>query len=142
MKRWFLSTNIGPYKKCYQKKYPQAKFFGVQGIKDISNVYEKENKEIFSIVTEAKPNLVLVAFGSPSQEKWLWTHRDKFSGCVCMGVGQGFDVYGGLVKRSPVWIQKIGMEWFYRLITQPWRWRRQLRLIKFSVLLIKQKLVG
>jgi len=54
-----------------------------------------------------------------------------------MGVGQGFDVEGSRVKRAPMWIQKIGMEWLYRLLTQPWRWRRQLRLIKFIWLIIK-----
>lgn len=123
--------------KCYQQNYPQAKFIGIQGIKNISSVYEKENKEIFSIVADLKPSLVLVAFGSPFQEKWLWQNKKQLGCCVAMGVGQGFDVLGGVVKRSPVWIQKVGMEWLYRLITQPWRWRRQMRLIQFIFFLIK-----
>jgi len=128
--------------KCYQQQYPEAIFVGVQGIKNISSIHEKENEEILSIVTDLKPSLVLVAFGSPFQEKWLWKNRDKFKNCVCMGVGQGFDVEGGRVLRAPVWIRKIGMEWFYRLFTQPWRWRRQMRLIKYIYLVMKQKMFG
>jgi len=61
---------------------------------------------------------------------------------VCMGVGQGFDVFGGVVRRAPVFIQKIGFEWLYRLIIQPWRWKRQLRLIEFCRLVILQKIRG
>lgn len=128
--------------KCYQEKWPEAKFIGIQGIKNISSVYDEENKKIFSIVAELKPSLILVAFGSPFQEKWLWQNKQSLGDCVAMGVGQGFDVEGRRVKRAPVWIQKIGMEWFYRLLTQPWRWRRQLRLINFIYLVVKQKMFG
>ena len=128
--------------KCYQQKYSKSKFVGIEGTKNILSMHEKENEKIFSIVADLKPNLILVAFGSPFQEKWLWQNRDKFRGCVCMGVGQGFDVEGSRVKRAPMWIQKIGMEWLYRLLTQPWRWRRQLRLVKFIYLVMKQKIFG
>jgi len=84
--------------------------------------------------------LIFVAFGSPAQELWLYKHRGKFKGIVCMGVGQGFDVLSGQVKRAPLLLRKIGLEWLYRLITQPWRWRRQLRLVKFLWLVFKEKL--
>lgn len=126
---------------CYQEKFPEAKFFGTIGIKNIRNPQKTEEAEIFSIVDRFKPHLVFVAFGSPDQELWLARHKDKFKGIVCMGVGQGFDVHGGIVKRAPVWIQKIGLEWFFRLINQPWRWRRQIKLIKFLWLVLKQKII-
>lgn len=126
--------------QCYQIQYPEAKFKGIQGFADIKNPKEGEEKEICSIVRQYKPHLILAAFGSPWQELWLARHNKEFKNTVCMGVGQGFDIAGGIVKRAPIWVQKIGFEWLYRLITQPWRWRRQLRLIKFMWLVGKEKL--
>ncbi|MDO8609633.1 MAG: WecB/TagA/CpsF family glycosyltransferase [bacterium] len=122
--------------KCYQDKYSEAKFFGTMGFKDIQHPTKTEEAEILAIVRRNKPHMILAAFGSPWQELWLARHSKEFKGIVCMGVGQGFDVAGGLVKRAPVLIQNIGLEWLYRLIAQPWRWRRQLRLFKFMWLII------
>lgn len=126
--------------KCYQRNYPEAKFFGIKGFKNIYRQTKNEEDKILSIVRSAKPNLIFAAFGSPEQELWLVRHKRQFKGIVCMGVGQGFDVAGGLVNRAPTWIQKIGLEWLYRLLTQPWRWRRQLRLIQFMWLILQEKL--
>jgi len=117
---------------CYQKKYPKAKFFGLKGILNIKNPKRKEEERIFSIISDFKPHLVFVAFGSPYQEMWIDFHKDKFKGCVVMGVGGGFDFLGGVVPRAPFFIRRLGFEWFFRLLVQPWRWKRQLRLIKFS----------
>lgn len=128
--------------ECYQKKYPKAKFLGIEGIKDIKtekkSVLKEEEKQIFNIVVDFKPHLVFVAFGSPYQELWIEHHKDKFFGCVVMGVGGAFDFLGGKVPRAPVFIRKIGFEWLFRLLHQPWRWRRQVRLIKFLWMVVNQ----
>jgi len=125
---------------CYQNQSPQAYFKGIYGIKDIKNPQKKEEQEIFSIVADFKPHIVLVAFGSPDQELWLYRHRDQFKNCLCMGVGGAFDYLSGSIIRAPGFLRKIGLEWLFRLLKQPWRWRRQLRLIKFLWLVVKQKL--
>jgi len=125
---------------CYRVEFSQAKFKGVYGIKDIKNPQKKEEQEIFSIVADFKPHIVLVAFGSPDQELWLYRHRDQFKNCLCMGVGGAFDYLSGSIIRAPGFLRKIGLEWLFRLLKQPWRWRRQLRLIKFLWLVVKQKL--
>lgn len=125
--------------KCYSHEFPQAKFLGTIGIKDIKNPSIKEEKKIFSIVAAYKPQLVFVAFGSPDQELWLDRHKKEFSGCVVMGVGGAFDYLSNNIKRAPIFIQKIGLEWFYRLLNQPWRWKRQIKLLKFAGLVIKEK---
>ena len=117
--------------QCYQKKFPEATFLGTIGFRDIKNPTTSEEDKIFDIVRHHKPHLIFVAFGSPYQELWLARHSKELKGIVCMGVGQGFDVIGGIVKRAPQWMQNIGLEWLYRLLTQPWRWRRQLGLIEF-----------
>ncbi len=80
---------------------------------------------------DANIDLLFVAFGSPTQEKWIWQNRKSLSQTVCMGVGGAFDMLTGRVPRAPALIQKIGLEWLYRLIAQPWRLRRQIRLLQF-----------
>jgi len=123
--------------KCYSEKYPEAKFFGLEGIADIENPKKEEEDKIFSIVADYKPHLVFVAFGSPIQELWIDRHKKQLANCVVMGVGGAFDYLSGNIVRSPAFLQKIGLEWLVRLIRQPWRWRRQLRLIRFAWLVVK-----
>ena len=123
---------------CYQKKYSPAKFFGLEGISDIKNPKKEEEEKIFSIISDFKPHLVLVAFGSPDQELWIERHKKEFKNSVVMGVGGAFDFLGGVVPRAPIFIRKIGLEWLFRLLVQPWRLRRQLRLVRFLWLVIKE----
>lgn len=124
---------------CYNQKYGQKSFFGIEGIKDIKDPKKEEEDKIFSIVSSIKPRLIFVAFGSPYQEKWLWRNRASLQGIACIGVGGAFDYLGGRVRRPSKVIQVLGLEWLFRLLQQPWRWRRQLRLLEFMWLVIKQK---
>jgi N-acetylglucosaminyldiphosphoundecaprenol N-acetyl-beta-D-mannosaminyltransferase len=117
--------------ECYKEQFPEAKFKGLQGMENINNPKEAEEDKISSIVADYKPHLVFVAFGSPDQELWIARHKNAFTNCVVMGVGGVFDYLSGNVARAPIFIQKIGLEWLFRLFYQPWRWRRQMRLIKF-----------
>jgi N-acetylglucosaminyldiphosphoundecaprenol N-acetyl-beta-D-mannosaminyltransferase len=125
--------------ECYSKQFPEANFFGLKGIMDIKNPRKAEEDKIFSIVAAYKPQLVFVAFGSPEQELWLDRHKKEFTKCIVMGVGGAFDYLSNNIKRAPVFIQKLGLEWLYRLLNQPWRWRRQLRLFKFIRIIIQEK---
>lgn len=125
---------------CYRKKYPKNFFKGIEGISDIKAPKEEEENEIFSIVADYKPQIIFAAFGSPWQEKWFWRHKDQFTGIICMGVGGGFDFASGSVRRAPYWMRTVGIEWLFRLITQPWRLRRQLKLVSYLFLLLKAKL--
>ena len=125
---------------CYSKKYAQNTFFGIKGIENIKKAKKSEEDRIFSIITDIKPHFLFIAFGSPDQEIWLWNHRSKLKGIICMGVGGAFDYLIGKVKRPLPFIRNSGLEWLYRLILQPWRWKRQLRLIEFLSLVLKQKI--
>jgi N-acetylglucosaminyldiphosphoundecaprenol N-acetyl-beta-D-mannosaminyltransferase len=82
---------------------------------------EMDHEEILSRVEAAKPDILLVAFGNPKQEKWLTMHRNRLEVPVCIGVGATLDFLSGRVSRAPLWMQKNGMEWFYRATQEPSR---------------------
>ncbi|MCL5114110.1 MAG: WecB/TagA/CpsF family glycosyltransferase [Patescibacteria group bacterium] len=84
-------------------------------------------------------DILFVAFGSPKQELWISENLEKLPVKVAIGVGGAFDFISGRVNRAPVWVRSIGLEWFFRLLIQPWRIKRHLRLIKFTFLVVKEK---
>lgn len=128
--------------ECYSEEYPEAKFIGLEGISDIKKPRLSEEKAIFDIVRRNKPHMIFVAFGSPDQELWIERNNKLFNGSVVMGVGGAFDFISGKVKRAPSLIRFFGLEWLFRLIIQPWRWKRQIRLLQFIKLVILEKWKG
>lgn len=84
-------------------------------------------------------DILFVAFGFPKQEQWMSENIHKLPVKVMMGVGGAFDYVSGKVPRAPVFLQKLGFEWLYRLIRQPWRIKRQLALLEFIFLVLKEK---
>lgn len=125
---------------CYNRSYPASKFTGVAGFRNIRQPSAAEQKALLSIVAAVRPHLMFVAFGSPYQEKWIYENRASLQGVTCIGVGGAFDFLSGRVSRAPKLIRRIGLEWFFRLVHQPWRWKRQLQLPIFIWLVLKQKL--
>ncbi|WP_379970750.1 WecB/TagA/CpsF family glycosyltransferase [Ectobacillus sp. sgz5001026] len=92
---------------------------------------DEEEEDIIQKVQEAKPDILLVALGFPRQETFIMRNKHRMGAKVAVGVGGSFDVWAGEVKRAPKWMQAINLEWFYRLISNPTRWRRQIVLIEF-----------
>jgi N-acetylglucosaminyldiphosphoundecaprenol N-acetyl-beta-D-mannosaminyltransferase len=82
---------------------------------------EMDHEEILSRIELAKPDILLVAFGNPKQEKWLAMHRQRLEVPVCIGVGGTFDFLSGRITRAPGWMQRSGMEWIYRAMQEPSR---------------------
>lgn len=87
--------------------------------------------EIIRRVRDARPDILFVAYGAPRQDLWIAKHGAAVQTPVMMGVGGSLDFIVGVQKRAPLFWQRLGLEWLYRLITQPWRWRRQLALPRF-----------
>ncbi len=82
-------------------------------------------EQVIEKINQLKPNILLVAFGAPRQEKWIHQHFDRVDANLLIGVGGLFDFYSGDKKRAPVWMRKTGTEWLYRLYLEPGRlWRR------------------
>jgi N-acetylglucosaminyldiphosphoundecaprenol N-acetyl-beta-D-mannosaminyltransferase len=104
-----------------------------------------EREEILKRVRESEADTLLVAFGAPAQDIWIAENRQSLAACgivVAIGVGGTFDYLSGRVPRAPRLIRRIGLEWLYRLIRQPWRWRRQLALPKFALLVLWERFTG
>lgn len=100
-----------------------------------------EEQALTTIIKKLKPSLVFVALGAPDQEKWIVDHLQLLQSNqvkVAMAVGGSFDFILAKVPRAPQLIQRIGLEWLYRLIKQPWRYRRQLRLLAFIRLTFRE----
>ncbi len=86
-----------------------------------------EDEHIVQLIQEARPGVLLVAFGAPRQDLWIRTHKHRLPVSVAMGVGCVFDLLAGTVRRAPVWMQRAGLEWSYRLGQEPRRlWKRYL----------------
>lgn len=103
---------------------------------------QDEESEVIRQIVESKPDMLFVAISSPKKENLLYKYRDDLKDVpFIMGVGGSFDVLTGLTKRAPVWMQKWGLEWFFRLIQEPKRmWKRYLvGNSKFIALVVKEK---
>ena len=91
-------------------------------------------------VASSGAKILLVAMGLPRQEKWVNLHAERLGPVLAIGVGGSFDVYAGNLKRAPLWMQHIGFEWLYRLIQEPFRWRKDLRLFIFVIKILFAKI--
>ena len=90
-------------------------------------------------VSAAQPDILLVAYGAPAQERWIQRHAAALGVPIAIGVGGTFDYIAGRAKRAPRWLRRIGLEWVYRLVHEPWRWRRMLVLPQFAILVLRQR---
>ncbi len=95
---------------------------------------EKTEKNIIEEINTLKPNVLFVAMGAPKQEKWIYEHRKILKVDVATGQGGTFDYEAGRIKRAPIFIQKIGMEWLWRLMKEP---KRIVRMRVLPIYLIK-----
>jgi len=89
--------------------------------------------EAVSLIRAHRTQVLLVAFGAPKQELWIDRLKDRVDVAVAIGVGGAFDYITGRVPRAPLWMRSAGLEWFYRLLHQPWRVRRMAVLPVYAV---------
>lgn len=103
--------------------------------------FDRDKGDIKPYISSHDPiDILFVAYGVPKQENWIYEHLDKLPVKIAMGVGGAFDYISGDVIRAPFMIRAIGMEWLFRLVRQPWRIKRQLALLEFVYLLLRETL--
>lgn len=121
----------------YREKYPTLKICGYR------NGYfsDADVPDITREMRKSKADILFVAFSSPKKEYWLAENIEDIEIPFCMGVGGSFDVVAGETKRAPYWMQKIGLEWFYRFLQEPKRmWKRYLiGNSKFILITLREK---
>lgn len=93
--------------------------------------YDKDSEKISAEINEASPDFLMVCLGSPKQELWMCENAGKISAGLMAGLGGSLDVLAGEVKRAPPGWRKLGLEWLYRLIQEPKRLKRMLKLPRF-----------
>jgi len=124
-------------KKIFVTKYPKLQIVGCR------NGYfaEEDEAEMVKEMAKSKADIMFVAFSSPKKEYWINKYLNTMDIPFVMGVGGSFDVVAGVTKRAPKWMQRCGMEWFYRFIQEPKRmWKRYIvGNMKFIFLTIKTK---
>lgn len=87
-------------------------------------------------------DILFVAFGFPKQEEWMAKQINKIPVRVMIGVGGAFDYVSGNISRAPFVVRLFGFEWLWRLIREPWRFKRQLALLEFVFLVLKERMFG
>jgi N-acetylglucosaminyldiphosphoundecaprenol N-acetyl-beta-D-mannosaminyltransferase len=100
---------------------------------------EKEDKKYIEEINKSGAGILFVGIGCPKQEKWMAKHKSNLK-CVMIGVGAAFDFFSGQKKTAPLWMQKFGFEWLFRLFSEPKRlWKRYLKHNpRFVYYLLKQ----
>ncbi|MEZ4863218.1 MAG: WecB/TagA/CpsF family glycosyltransferase [Caldilineaceae bacterium] len=116
-----------------QHRYPALQVVGCYG----GSPADRDWPQIYARLAAAAPDLLFVAYGHPSQDQWIDCHRHELPVIVALGVGGAFDFVAGIMPRAPRWMQQWGLEWLFRLLRQPWRWRRMLALPLFGLLVVR-----
>lgn len=112
-------------KENLNKRYPKLNIIGVYS-PPFRKLTEDEDREIINRINKSKADFLWVGLGAPKQEIWMSNHKNKVNSLM-IGVGAGFDYHAGTISRAPIWMQKLSLEWFYRLIQDPKRlWKRYL----------------
>ncbi|HEV2072938.1 MAG TPA: WecB/TagA/CpsF family glycosyltransferase [Thermomicrobiales bacterium] len=106
--------------------------------------HQRDDAETIRRITASGANVVLVAYGAPGQVHWIARNQSALSGAgvkVVVGIGGALDYISGNVSLAPALVRKLGLEWAYRLAREPWRWRRQLVLPQFALLVLRDALL-
>ena len=101
-----------------------------------------QDDDVVARINQSQPDLLFVAMGSPKQEAWIAQHRHRLGAPLVLGVGGSFDVAAGLSRRAPAVFRRTGTEFLYQLVTQPWRWRRQIVYFPYMLRVIYETTIG
>jgi N-acetylglucosaminyldiphosphoundecaprenol N-acetyl-beta-D-mannosaminyltransferase len=123
------------------KKYPGLQMSSYSGAKSVVVEEDEEASMTIAKINSICPDYLLVAYGSPWQDIWIEENRPYLRVRVAMGVGGVLDDWAGVVKACPEWIDLLGLKWAWRVMHEPRRWRRILKVWQFGVLVLYHKLI-
>lgn len=110
-------------KEVLERDYPGIEIAGMYA-PPFRALTPQEDAQIVAKINKSRPDFIWIGLGAPKQEEWMYQHMGQLQG-VLIGVGAGFDYLAGYIKRAPRWMQRMSLEWLYRLLQDPKRlWRR------------------
>jgi N-acetylglucosaminyldiphosphoundecaprenol N-acetyl-beta-D-mannosaminyltransferase len=118
--------------KIFQHRYQGINIVGTYA----GSPNPDDEKRICDMINDSSAQILLVAYKVPEQEFWMARNLNKLHVSIVINVGGTFDFIAGVTKRAPKWMQHVGLEWFFRLLQQPQRWRRMLALPQFALKVI------
>ena len=125
-----------------ESKYPDIQIVGVYS-PPFRPLSESEDRIVIEKIISTKPDFLWVGLSTPKQEKWMADHIDDIPNTIMIGVGAAFDFHAGVKKQAPVWMQQGGLEWFYRMVTEPSRlWRRYIINNPLFIVLVIGQMLG
>lgn len=129
-------------KKTLQTRHPNIQIVGTHCPPYGFESQPEELALINSKIKAAAPDILFVGLGAPKQEKWIYENYQELGVPVSLGIGVSFELVSDMVQRAPLWMQKWGLEWLFRLIVEPKRlWKRYIMgNPQFMWLVIKQRL--
>ena len=136
---YLLGARPGVAEEAGQKlaeKYPGLTIAGA------ADGFFDDDDSVITRINSVSPDLLLVCLGAPKQELWMAENHGRLNAGLCAGLGGSLDIFAGNVKRAPVFFRKLGLEWFYRLITQPSRIKRMIKLPLFIFAVILKRIKG
>ena len=119
--------------KRLQERYPGLSIAGTWAGSPAAD----EEADIVDLIRRANTDILFVAFGAPGQDLWISRTLRRTGASVALGVGGSLDYVAGIALRAPIWMQEAGLEWLWRPIRQPWRWKRMLALPEFAWLVLR-----
>ncbi len=134
---FLFGAKPGVAQLCGQKLKEQIPGLIVSGVRD-GYFKNEDNDSIIQMINDSGAKILWVCLGAPKQELWMAQNKDKLNVGLMMGLGGSIDLYAGNVKRAPKIMIKLKIEWLYRLIKEPWRLGRMLKIPEVLVLAKKE----
>ena len=120
-----------------KEKYPDIQIVGMVS-PPFRSLSQEEEKAYIQQINDSGADIIWIGLGAPKQENWMYEHQGMFQG-VMVGVGAGFSYHAGLIKRAPEWMQKMSLEWLYRLMQDPVRLFKRYFTTNLKFLLLEAK---
>lgn len=142
---FFLGGLSGVAEKAAQnlkEKYPNLNVVGTYSPPFGFEYNIEENRKVIKMINQVKPDILFVGLGAPKQEKWIYNNLEEIKVPVSLAIGASFDFEAGTIKRAPIWMQNLGLEWFWRFLKEPKRLFKRYFIddSRFFLLVLKEKL--
>ena len=119
-----------------KKSFPKIRIVGRHG----GYFSSEREKSVIEAMRKSEANIIFVGLGFPKEDKWIYKIKNEFKNTVFIGIGGSIDIISGDIKKAPPFFMEKGLDWFYRIITKPWRLGRLFRVVGFFVMAVLRRI--